>query len=187
MLEAEFFAVFLEPLNQNGFEYMVTGSAASIIYGQPRMTHDIDLVLALDVQDAKKLTLIYPESDFYCPPVEVIRQETARETRGHFNIIHHKSGFKADIYPVGNDKMHCWAMSNRKKIMLDSLEVWLSPIEYVIIRKLEYYREGGSGKHLKDIKGMLESSEDQIDKPFLDAKLKEFGLERQWCEVSSCQ
>ncbi|MFC1677400.1 hypothetical protein ACFL3G_10120 [Planctomycetota bacterium] len=47
MHEADLLLYFLKPLSQARFEYMVTGSVASIIYGQPRMTHDIDLVLEL--------------------------------------------------------------------------------------------------------------------------------------------
>ncbi len=47
MPEASLISVFVKPLNQVRIEYMVTGSVASILYGEPRMTHDIDLVIKL--------------------------------------------------------------------------------------------------------------------------------------------
>jgi len=37
-------SVFVERLNALGTNYMICGSVASIFYGEPRMTHDIDLV-----------------------------------------------------------------------------------------------------------------------------------------------
>jgi len=47
MQKPELFLVFLRPLNDIGIEYMVTGSTAAMIYGEPRLTHNIDLVVDL--------------------------------------------------------------------------------------------------------------------------------------------
>lgn len=41
-----FFEV-LEKLESENIQYMVVGSIASMIYGEPRMTHDLDLVLEI--------------------------------------------------------------------------------------------------------------------------------------------
>ena len=71
-------------------------------------------------------------------------------------------------------------MERRQPIDLSGEVFWLAPIEYVIVRKLEYYREGRSGKHLKDISGMVTISGDQIDFELLEDKIKEYGLEKEW-------
>ncbi|MBW1809333.1 MAG: hypothetical protein JRJ19_12665 [Deltaproteobacteria bacterium] len=47
MPELEHFRVFTQPIDDLGLKYFVKGSVASIAYGEPRMTHDIDLVLSL--------------------------------------------------------------------------------------------------------------------------------------------
>ncbi len=47
-----------------------------------------------------------PAEEYYCPPLEVIDSERTRDQRGHFNLIHHETGFKADIYLVGSDELH---------------------------------------------------------------------------------
>lgn len=158
---------------------MVTGAVANIVYGEPRLTHDIDLVLEIEIGDAEKIAENFPLDEFYCPPIEVIIIESKRHMRGHFNIIHFKTGFKADIYIAGNDPLHTWALQNRKRINIEGNDFWIAPIEYVILRKLEYYREGGSEKHLQDITGMLETSQDQIDWPFLIKKIKQYNLKKQ--------
>ena len=185
MHEANLFLYFLKPLNDAGFDYMVTGAVASIIYGQPRMTHDIDLVLELRTEQVGEFRGLFSEDEFYCPPEDVILTEIARETRGNFNIIHLDTGFKADIYPKGNDKLHLWAFGKRQKIELEGVDVWVAPAEYVILRKLEYFREGGSLKHLDDIKQMLAISPDVIDRKLLQEQIEENGLEKQWQQVQS--
>jgi hypothetical protein len=59
----------------------------------------------------------------------------------------------------------------------------MAPIEYVILRKLEYFREGGSEKHVRDIRGMLEVSSAQIDRPFLDQWISRLDLAEAWAKV----
>jgi hypothetical protein len=183
MQEANLFLIFLERLNKSGIEYMSTGSVASIIYGEPRMTHDIDLVLGLHTGNIKQLADIFDTEEFYCPPMEVMKAETIRKTGGHFNIIHQKTGFKADIYPIGEDKLHIWAMARRRKVEVENCDVWLAPPEYVIIRKLEYFKQGGSSKHLSDIKKMLDISGKTINTAELERKISEYHLTDEWKKV----
>jgi hypothetical protein len=180
MQEANLFLIFLDRLNKGRLSYMVTGSVASIIYGEPRMTHDIDLVLELHAEDVQKFVDLFPPEEFYCPPQEIIKTEIARETRGHFNIIHHGTGFKADIYPMGQDELHKWAMARLRKIKMDQSEISIAPPEYVIIRKLQYYKEGGSAKHLRDINRMFELSGESIDKPGLNQMIIKYDLLDEW-------
>jgi hypothetical protein len=180
MPEANPFLIFLEQFEKSNLPYMVTGSVASIIYGEPRMTHDIDIVLELCIESVHDFLSLFPSDEFYCPPKEVVRTEIARETRGHFNIIHHNTGFKADIYPVGQDQLHKWAMVNRKKILFSGIHIWVAPPEYVIVRKLEYYKEGGSSKHIRDIRKMIDLSGSTIDMKQLNYWLAMYKLSDQW-------
>lgn len=183
----DLFKIFIGRLNDLHVRYMITGSVASIIYGEPRLTHDIDMVIAIDIKDIDLFEKAFPLEKFYCPPAEVIRVETARQQRGHFNLIHHKTGFKADIYTLGNDELHLWAIENRIKIEMDGEVFWLASPEYVIIRKLEYFREGGSEKHLKDISGILRNSSDQIDFKQLTEKISDRSLEKEWHKIQGSQ
>lgn len=180
MPEPELFLVFVEPLNRAGIPYMVTGSVASIVYGEPRLTHDVDVVVELDAARIKDFISLFPDADFYCPPEAIIRSEVRRETRGHFNLIHHASGFKADIYPVGRDPLHVWAMGYRRTAEVGGMAVWVAPPEYVILRKLQFYQEGGSDKHLIDVQNMLEMSASGIDRGELEARISELGLSTVW-------
>jgi hypothetical protein len=149
------FLIFLRPLNALAIPYMVTGSIAAIYYGEPRLTNDIDLVVFLKPGDAALLANAFPEKDFYCPPEEVLMLEAEREQRGHFNLLHHESGWKADVYVMGRDPLHAWGMARARVGNIDGEEVRFAPPEYVIVRKLEFFREGGSEKHIRDVMSML--------------------------------
>lgn len=184
---SELFLLFLRPLNRLGISYMVTGSAASMAYGTPRMTIDIDMVIELSTAQAKLLAGAFPEDQFYCPPVDVIGMETGRKSRGHFNVIHMETGFKADFYLVGNDPLHRWGMARRRSVEMFGEPVMLAPPEYVIVRKLEYFKEGGSEKHLKDICGMLDVSKSLIVRSELDQMIRERNLQDEWSKVEKLQ
>jgi hypothetical protein len=162
---------------------MVTGAVASIIYGEPRFTNDIDLVVDMSSGDIAAFTKIFPPHAFYCPPPDVLEEETRRPVRGHFNIIHQATGFKADIYTVGRDELHHWAMSKRRRIEMQGECVWVAPPEYVIIRKLEYFKEGGPDKHLRDIESILEVTGDELDTEAIHKRTSGLGLEKEWDRV----
>src|SRR5687767_4104737 len=81
--------------------YVVTGSVAAMLYGEIRVTLDVDLIVELNFAAAKRLPQIFAMPEFYCPPTDVLTMEIARDLRGHFNIIHVDSGFKADVYLRG--------------------------------------------------------------------------------------
>jgi len=138
MREAELFLLFIRPLNQAGIRYVVTGSVAAIFYGEPRLTHDVDLVVFLKENDIRRLGEIFPSSDFHVPSTDVIAVEASREQRGHFNIIHIDTGFKADIYLTGRDELNAWAFRGKRSVRFEGETVVLAPPEYVIIRKLEF-------------------------------------------------
>jgi hypothetical protein len=184
MPEPELFLLFVRPLNRAGIRYMVTGSVAAIFYGEPRLTHDVDLVAYLNDADIRGLADSFPSGDFYVPPPEVIAAEVQREQRGHFNIIHIETGFKADVYPTGRDDFNAWAFRLRRRVPFEGETVVLAPPEYVIVRKLEYYREGGSEKHLRDIRAMLAISGGQLDRAALIEWIERRGVQSEWQLVS---
>ncbi|MFA5056939.1 MAG: hypothetical protein WC485_02395 [Opitutaceae bacterium] len=176
--------LFVRGLAALGVPYMVTGATAAIIYGQPRVTNDLDVVLALDAGAVLRIETVFPSAGFYVPPVEMIQAEQARPRHGHFNIIHHDSGYKADVYLAGSDPLHAWALSRRRLVPWTSgLMIEVAPPEYVILRKLEYYREGGSTKHPADIRAMLAVT--PVDRALIETWAGRLGVEAVWSQVQA--
>ncbi len=184
MPEPDELSRFVRRLEATAAPYMVTGATAAIFYGQPRVTNDLDVVLNLDDAGRAALLRAFPESEFYVPPESVIRAEQARAQRGHFNLIHLESGYKADIYLAGADLLHAWALPLRRRHRWTTeLSVALAPPEYVVLRKLEFFREGGSTKHVTDINAIREVT--GLDEAILQPWLERLGLSSLWREVIS--
>jgi hypothetical protein len=184
MPEPDLFLLFVRPLNRTGIRYIVTGSVAAIFYGEPRLTHDVDFVVFLTAADVARLAEVFPGSEFYLPPAEVMTRELTREQSGHFNLVHLATGFKADFYLTGKDELNTWAFRRKRQVQFENEPVMLAPPEYVILRKLEYFRDGGSEKHLRDIRSMLALTGDQLDRPALNDWLDRLGLRQQWQRVT---
>lgn len=180
MPDLDLVEIFIARLNKLKARYMLTGSVAATLYGEPRLTHDIDIVIELGTADLKQLPHIFPSEQFYVPPEEVLQIESRRDARGHCNIIHFESGLKADLYFMGRDPLHLWAIELRRSFKISDEEVWVAPPEYVILRKLLFYKEGRSEKHLRDIRLILEHSSSLISLPDLEVRINELGLRAEW-------
>ena len=180
MPELNLFKIFTLKLNELKLDYFITGSVAAIVYGEPRLTHDIDIVLEISVSNIGIFIKAFPGEQFYIPPVEIIKNEIERSERGHFNIIHNESGFKADIFLIGNDKFQKWALDNRKQINFQDSIIYIAPPEYVVIKKLEFYKEGGTQKHITDIKNILANSSDIINFDFIEKYAAKIGVLDDW-------
>lgn len=174
--------LFVERLEAVAAPYMVTGATAAILYGQPRVTNDLDVVLSLDDRARAALLRVFPEGDFYVPPESVIQAEQARALRGHFNLIHLESGFKADVYLVGADPLHAWALPRRRRLQWGGqAAIAVAPPEYVVLRKLEFFREGGSAKHPADIRAILDVT--GLDEALFRPWVERLGLQSVWDAV----
>ena len=176
-------ASIADRLNATGATWMATGSIAAMTYGDYRATNDIDVILVLAGDQIQRLAAAFPLEEFYCPPPDVIAAEAARESHGHFNLIHHATGFKADVYLATRDSLTQWALRNRHQLQLGETTMWIAPPEYVIIGKLEFFREGGSEKHRDDIKAMLRQTD--VDLSFLKKEIAERGLDEAWRAVQT--
>ena len=171
----------LSRIEEAKIPYMVVGSLSSIVYGEPRMTKDMDVVIDVQAQDASKFELYFPFSGFYCPPAEILKDEIIN--RGQFNLLHHDSGLKIDVILRKQSPHAIEEFRRRKKISFwKGFEAYIASPEDVIIKKLDYYREGGSEKHLTDIRGILASSE--LDRVYLQGWIKSLGLDTAWKKVT---
>jgi len=162
-------------------EYFLVGSLASMYYSRPRFTNDIDLVVEINPAQIKNFEQYFPLQDYYCPPFEVIRDEVVR--MGSFNLIHQETGLKIDLVLRNNTEHSNSEFSRRKKVLiLPGFEASIATPEDIIIKKLEFYRSGGSEKHLLDVKDMVAQVEN-LDQEYLKLWISKLDLEKTWEKV----
>lgn len=150
------------------------------------MTNGVDMVVVLRAENIAQIGTAFPDSEFYCPPREILRIEQARSQRGHFNLLHHATGFKADIYLAGSDPLHAWGLARRRMAKAGEEDVSFAPPEYVIVRKLQFYREGSSAKHLRDIHRMVHVLGAGWDRQDLLGLIQDYGLAPEWEAAQHC-
>ncbi len=168
-------------LSQAGIEYFLVGSLAAMQYGRPRFTNDIDLVVQIKSLQISPFCKLFDTDEYYCPPREIINDEVLRG--GMFNLIHQSSGVKIDVVLLKNNEFSSSEFSRRQKIeILPELFVAIASAEDIIIKKLEYFKEGGSEKHLTDIKGIL--AETKVDLTYLNLWIAKLGLANEWSKIS---
>lgn len=159
MTEPTLVSLFVRPLNQLRIPYMVTGGVASVVYGEPRFTRDIDLVIGLHPRDAARFASAWAAEDF--------------------NVIHQHTTMRANVYLTGNDPLNAWAFAHTVVRRIDD-DVSLAPIEAVILSKLRYFQIGGSERHLRDIALMLRVSGATVDRVELERWASRLGVVGEW-------
>ncbi|MDQ6610979.1 MAG: hypothetical protein M3Y64_00990 [Gemmatimonadota bacterium] len=177
-------SVFAPPLLATGIEWMVAGGVAAIVYGEPRFTQDLDVVVALKPAQAGVFAQQFPDSEFYCAPSEVIAEEAEREAFGHFNVLHLNSDARADIYLAGQDPLARRGLDTKRSVTLAGLSIPLAAPEYVILHKLRFRKMGASERHLRDIRAMLRVLGNDVDTTLLQSDAASMGLAAQWIEMT---
>ena len=142
-----------EVLDRFGCERFTTGSVASMVYGESRYTNDIDVVVRMNGAQARRVTEAFSGDEWYCSEDAAIG---AVQHRSMFNIIHVSSGLKVDLI-VAPDSPHNQARFARCRMITMSdgrMERIASP-EDVILKKLQFFKEGGGSKHSRDIASVV--------------------------------
>ncbi len=158
--------------------YLVTGSVAAMAYGEPRFTNDIDIVAAIKDQHIQALLVAFPAEEYYID-ADMIRE--AIQQGRQFNIIHPASGLKVDVMIKRDTAFDESRFSRVRRIQpAESYQANFAAPEDVIIKKMEYYRQGGSEKHLRDITAILKISGESVDWDYISLWAERLGLTEIW-------
>lgn len=152
-----------------GFQYMLTGSFALNYYALPRMTRDIDIVVALKAGDADRVIALF-EHDYYVPRNAVVRGIADKTL---FNIIHSKFIVKVDLIVRKNDEFRRAEFDRRRAVEVDGMKIWIVSKEDLIISKLFWALGSHSEFQLRDVKSLLQTG---YDADYLELWTGKLGL-----------
>ena len=167
-----------EILNQGQVKYFVTGSVAAMYYGEARLTRDVDVVVHLRYADVSMLAEAMVEPEFYLDRRAIVE---AMQIEGSFNAIHNPTGMKVDFMCAELDPYNESRFRRAAFVeLIPGVRMWASAPEDVILKKLEFYKQGGSDKHLRDIASMVKISGDTFDRAYLDQWAQTLGVAEEW-------
>lgn len=174
MSQQELLIFAIDALRRAGVEHMLTGSHASSIQGEPRTTHDIDIVVALTTESLRPLLRAFADERFY---LSRDAAEQAIHTRGMFNVLDTTTGDKIDFWMLTNDPFDRSRFERRQTESLFGRSIDVSTPEDTILMKLRWSKEsGGSEKQLDDVTNILELQAGVLDDRYLDDWSKRLGV-----------
>lgn len=131
--------------------YMLTGSVAMSYYAQPRMTRDIDVVIAISPNDVERVAESF-RPDYY------VSEENIRESLAHesmFNLIHQESVIKVDCIIRKSSEYRKTEFERRQKISILDFTTFIVSKEDLVISKLFWAKDSHSEIQLSDVRNLL--------------------------------
>jgi hypothetical protein len=145
-------------LEELGIRYVVGGSVASSILGEPRSTLDIDIMIEVD-QESVQLLVKRLQDDFYAD------DEAAAEAVHYgfaFNAVHYATSTRIDFFPAENATFAREQLDRRRAIVVDppGVTIFVYAAEDLIVRKLMWFRLGNevSSRQWRDVLGLLKGA-----------------------------
>jgi len=160
-------AAILEKLE---IPYAVTGGFAVSIWGKPRSTIDVDVLVQLFENKIDELhSELLKISELSYLDKQTMREEVGKG--GEFNFVHGDSGIKFDFFVAGKNNVHGLELKRRVPIEIDGQKVYFLSAEDLILSKLRWYKESQSEKQMDDIESVI-ARQKELDDDYLQKQAK---------------
>lgn len=175
--ELDILKIVSERLGAAGIEFMLTGSYALAYYATPRMTRDLDLVVALEAASVDPLVAAFA-ADFYIDADDVFEAVAAQRM---FNLMHLMSGIKVDFIVRKQAEYRQVEFARRRRVDLGGVPAFVVSREDLILSKLLWARESKSELQLRDVRALLDGP---LDHAYLRHWAASLGVDNMLDEVS---
>jgi hypothetical protein len=174
MSQQELLRKVVQALDDVGVEYMLTGSIASSLQGEPRSSHDIDVVVAIEQDVARDLIKSFPPPCFYLDEESVVEAIARRDI---FNLIDVTAGDKVDFWLLTDEPFDRMRFSRRRVEEVMGMHITVSTPEDTILAKLRWAKlSGGSEKQFTDALRVYEVQFGMLDIDYLHDWAKKIGV-----------
>jgi hypothetical protein len=183
MSQQELLTRVIQILTEAGIDYMVTGSVASSMQGEPRSTHDIDLVVALPANAVEVLLKAFLPPDFYLSE-EAIREALGK--RSMFNLLSLTDGEKVDFWILTDEPFDQSRFTRKQTEEILGLRLSVSRPEDTILAKLRWAKlSGGSEKQFTDALRVYEVQRPILEIDYLNRWASQLGVDDLWHRLQS--
>ena len=161
-------------------KYVIVGAIAVIHYGHVRATQDIDIIIEDDYSKISQFLGLLKVYEF-----EVLDDQfkIAYQEKTNFSIFDKNSFLRLDI-KVADRKREHEVLSHAKKEKILGKDLFIAPLEYVLIGKLIYMgliddipnSELLEYQDAVDFLTLFHANKETVDITFLNNKAKQIGL-----------
>jgi hypothetical protein len=149
-------------LDALGVAWVIGGSIASSVHGEPRSTQDVDMVVAL--RDRHVTPFVKQMGRDYYVDADAMR--LAVVSGASFNAVHFASAIKVAFFVAGGDPFEAERLRSRQRIAMPNGVLYVDTAEHTLLRKLEWYRRGGevSERQWRDVHAIARMQSDSLDR-----------------------
>ncbi len=170
-------ALVVRTFEDLGVDYLIGGSVASSVFGEPRQTVDAGLVARLLGRHAEPLVQQLA-GEFYADLPAIL---AAIQKQSSFNLIHLETMTKVDVFVSWRSAFGQSQFSRRQKKTVGQfppLELYFASAEDTVLAKLEWYRKGGevSDRQWRDLLGVLKVQAGALDRKYLEQWAVDLGV-----------
>ena len=164
--------------------YLITGGMAVLIWGRPRFTADIDVIVEIGPSDIEGLVKALRNLGQAGYIDEDIANDVVKKG-GEFNFIDGATGVKVDFWISSNDAFDSSRFERRTIKEISGQKIYFTSPEDLILSKLKWHKESGSDRHLEDAESVLKISGTDLDMTYLEKWTKELGVENNFRRLIS--
>jgi hypothetical protein len=180
MTLAEFLAWVVGHFDRLSIGYMVGGSTASSVYGEPRTTRDVDIVVEVDGESLRRLFDSFDPAAVYIDSPATIEAVSPGQV---FDLIDLVGGWKVDLVIRKDRPFSTVEFERRRPAELLGSRVMVASAEDVLLAKLEWAAMTGSTRQVDDARGIVRVQGDRLDFEHLRFWADELGVRAALDEV----
>lgn len=164
-------------LDANGIPYMLTGSLASSMYGIPRATNDIDIIVSPSREQLLSIVQLFQRVGLTVTAEAAV---AALRNKTQFNVIDFARGLKVDLIIRKERDFSIVEFERRETHEVEGMRLTIARAEDVLLAKLEWAQLGDSNRQLVDAAGIIKVQGDTLDMLYIQKWIEQLGLEQEW-------
>ena len=180
MTLADLLSGVLGHLDRLSIAYMIGGSTASSVYGEPRTTRDVDIVVEVDAVSLQALFDSFDPTSIY---IDRVPSGDGVAPGEMFTIIDTRGGWKIDLVVRKDRPFSEVEFGRRHLVELLGREVMMATAEDVVLAKLEWSVRSASSRQIDDARGIVRVQGDRLDVGYLRSWAVRLGVSDELDEV----